>query len=119
MRRYDGRPRPARRPNLGSTVKFSARQATALGGRKKKWWHYIDLFMAVVFALDVLRRNLTGSGGDGYGRVAVPWILLGMAAVAVFGFAHFTRCKSKTSSEVGSQEQESLARHLDGHKKIG
>jgi hypothetical protein len=87
--------------------------------KKKKWWHYIDLLMAAVFALDVLRRNLTGSGGDGYGRVAVLWILLGMGAVAVFGFTYFRRGKSKSSAELGSQEQESLARHMDGNKKIG
>lgn len=101
-------------------MKLLESRGTAMGARKKKkWWHYIDLFMAAVFALDVLRRNLAGSAGDGYGRVAVLWILLGVAAVAVFGFAHFMRGKSKTSTERGSQEQESLARHLDRNTKIG
>ncbi len=101
-------------------MKLSEKQTTALGKRKKKkWWHYIDLFMAAVFALDAARRHLSGSGSHGYERAALPWILLGMAAVAVFGFAHFMRGKRKTSAELGSQEQESLTRYLDRKKKIG
>ena len=101
-------------------MKLSEKQTSALGRRKKKkWWHTIDLLMAAVFALDVLRRNLMGSGGEGYGRAAVPWILLGMAAAALIGSAYFLRGRSKSSAELGSQEQESLARHLDGKKKIG
>jgi len=93
---------------------------TTLGRRKKKkWWHTIDLFMAAVFALDVLRRNLMGSGGDGYGRAAVPYILLGMAAAALIGSAYFLRGRSKFSVELGSQEQESLVRYLDPDRKVG
>ncbi len=95
-------------------------QGSRLGKRKKKKrWHYLDLFFAVLFAFDVVRRNLMGSGGDGYGRAAVPWILLGMAAAALIGSAYFLRGRSKSSAELGSQEQESIARHLEGKKKIG
>lgn len=87
--------------------------------KKKKWWQYIDVFMAVLFALDVVRRNLLGSGGDGYGRATVPYILLGMAAAALIGCAYFTRSKRTSSADLGAQEQESLARYLDRNKKIG
>jgi len=95
-------------------------QKPQLGRRKKKkWWQYLDLIFALLFALDVVRRNVQGSGGHGYGQMVGPFILLGLAAVALISALPFLRQRGKTAKELGSEEQESLARYLDPDKKTG